>query len=385
MIRNIHLINKSDQNSPKDDNKIKFNSDRIIQFIQLKLTSQLFFLGGMFFILLFYTLYFTREIIIPFIIAILFNFLFAPTIKFLQKFYIPAKIGAALVIFLLLLILGYGFYSLAEPATTWINKGPETINVVDQKLAKLTIFLDAPLKAMGKINDEVSSLSQKTDTNKHTVVRVKESYLMGTVFDTTWQFLLAFGVTTVLLYFLLINEDFFLRKFVQWVSSIEQKKEVVSITREVQNQVWKYLFARTIINIGLGFVVSIAMYILGMPDSILWGVMTGILGFIPYFGAFISNLVIAIVALFSFASVGYAFLVAAIFFVIAFIEGNIITPIVIGRVVTLNPLVIFLSLLFLGWIWGITGAFIAIPFMVTIKIIFKTLYEVSLVNELLSD
>lgn len=380
------MIKKSDNNNSEDGNTTKFNSDRVVKFIQLKLSSLVFFLAGLFIFILFYTLYFTHEIIIPLVIAILFDFLLTPAVMFLRKIHIPATIGAALVISLMLLILGYGFYSLAEPATTWINKGPQTINTVDQKLTKLTSLLDAPLQAINKINNEISVITQKTDINKQNIVNIKESYfMMGTVFNTTGQFLAELGVTIVLLYFLLINEDFFLRKLVQWLSSIEQKKEAVTITRKVQYQVWKYLFARTIINMGLGLVVSILMYFLGMPDPILWGVMAGILEFIPYFGALISIIVIALVALFSFTSLAYAVLVSFLFFLTVFIEGNIISPIVIGRVVTLNPLIVFMGLIFWGWLWGIAGAFIAIPLMVTIKIIFETLYEVSFMGELLSD
>jgi len=379
------LKKKSAQNNPEDDNSIKFTSGRALKLIQLTLTAQQFFLAGIFFILLFYTLYFTREIIIPFVIALLFYFLLAPTIRFLQKIHIPVKVGAALVIFLLILIIGYGFYSLAQPATTWINKGPQTINVVDQKLTKLTILFDAPLKAIAKINDEVATLSKNAHVSNQRTVNIKESYFMGTVFNTSWQFLSWLGVTIFLLYFLLINEDFFLRKLVHWVSSMEHKKEVVAITRKVQNQIWSYLFARTLINCGLGFIVSILMYALGMPDPILWGVMTGTLEFIPYFGAFVSLIVIAVVALFSFTSLAYAFLVTSLFSLLVFIEGNIISPIVIGRFVTLNPFIIFISLIFWGWIWGIAGAFIAIPLMVTLKVIFETLYEVSFIGELLSD
>ena len=335
--------------------------------------------------LLFYTFYFTHEIIIPFVIALLFYFLLLPAVIFLQKMYIPANLGAALVIFLIISIIGYGFYSLAQPATAWINKGPQTIDVVDQKLKKLTIFFDVPLKVIAKINDEVTTLTQSTHASNQKTIHIKESYFMGTVFNTSWQFLSGLGVTIFLLYFLLINEDFFLRRLVQWVSSMKHKKEAVTIAREVQNQVWSYLFARTLINAGLGFTVSILMYVLGMPDPILWGVMTGALEFIPYFGALVSLIVIALVALFSFASLGYALFVTSLFSLNVFIEGNIISPIVISRYVTLNPFIIFISLIFWGWIWGIAGAFIAIPLMVTIKVIFDTLYEVSFMGELLSD
>ena len=141
---------------------------------------------------------------------------------------------------------------------------------MDQKPQKLSTLFDAPLKAMTKIDDEVSMLSQSTHTSNQKTIKIKESYVMGTVFSTSCQFLSGVGVTIFLLYFLLINEDFFLRKLVHWASSIKLKKEAVNITRKVQNQVWSYLFARTLLNIGLGFAVSILMYIVGIPDPILW-------------------------------------------------------------------------------------------------------------------
>jgi predicted PurR-regulated permease PerM len=211
------------------------------------------------------------------------------------------------------------------------------------------------------------------------------SNLIGVVATNTWNLLAELIITMVLLYFLLIYDDFFLRKIVHWTVGLDKKKEVVLITRKVQEKVFKYLFAKTSINFVLALVVSLLMFILGMPNPILWGVIAGILEFIPYFGALVSLIIITIVAIFSFASIDYAFLVAFLFLVVVFIEGNIITPIIIGKTMMLNPIIVFLSLLFWNWLWGIAGVFIAIPMMVTIKIVFDALYDISLVSELLSD
>lgn len=348
--------------------------------------SQLFFLAGIFFLILFYALYFAREIAVPFVFALLLNFLLEPAVKFLEKIYIPVQIGAALVIFLFFLMIGYGSYSLTQPAANWINKGPETIEKADQKLTQLIQFAAKPINAISSISNEVASLGERTQLGKSkNTIPVKENQFVSTLFKLTGQFLGEVGVTIVLLYFFLISDDFLLRKIVNWTSTLEKKKEVIVIARTVQDHVWNYLFARTAINLGVGIIVSISMYLLGMPNSILWGALTGILLFIPYIGALASIIIIALVALFSFDSVAYAFFVTFIFLAIVSLEGSIITPFVIGRAVTLNPIIVFLSLMFWGWLWGIAGAFIAIPLMATIKIISETLYESSLIKELLSD
>jgi len=356
------------------------------KYIKNLLESQLFFISGIFSFLLFYALYLLREIVVPFFIALLFCFLLAPLVKMLRRFYIPAEIGSALVILFLLLGIGYGCYGVAQPAATWIGKGPEAIETVDLKIRKVADFLATPLSAISQVDEDLNSLSKYVQTNNQTSVSIKQSsFLVGTVATTTWQFLVEVSLTIVILYFLLIYDDFFLSRLVHWRGSLEKKKEVVSIAREVQNNVFKYLFARTVINIGLAVVVTIVMYAFGMPDPLLWGVMAGILEYIPYLGALVSFAVVAVVALFSFASIAYASLVALAFALILFIEGNIIAPIVISRSVMLNPLIIILGLIFWGWLWGVAGAFMSVPLMVTIKIVFETLYEVSFMNEILSE
>lgn len=381
--KGIDLKNKPRQ-QPKA-NKLSLDNSDGMDFIISGLTTSQIFLAAIFFIILGYTFYFARDLLVPFTIALLISFLLSPGVKLLQMIYIPPQIGAALIILIGLLIFGYGCYTLAQPATSWVNKGPEAITKVNERLDKLGNVLSFPIKMISKVDDVITTFSKKIEFEKKEVPQVKESQFMGTFFTTTWQFLLEFCVFIILLYLLLISNDFFLRRIVHWASSLEKKKEAVIIARQVQRDIWKYLFAKTIINISIAIVVSILMFFLGMPDPILWGVMAGILEFIPYVGALVSLFVITLVALFSFTSIGYVFLISFLFFTVISIEGSIITPIIMGRTFTMQPVVVFLSLMFWGWIWGIAGAFIAIPFMMIIKTLIQTLYEVSFWEELLSD
>lgn len=342
------------------------------KFLRVSLKTQIFFTAGIFLILLFCALYLTRDIIVPFLFALFFSFLLEPSVKLLKKLYIPLHIGAAIVILISLFIVGSGFYALVQPATAWINKGPEAVTKIDQKLSKLANFISKPAEAISNINENISALTKKIQIEKQKTVIAKQSFLIGTIFTSTWQFLLELTLTILILYFLLIsNGDFFLGRVVSWLSAMHQKKEIVNMARQIQDDVCKYLYSRTVINVGLAIVVSVLMYILGMPNPILWGIMAGILEFIPYVGAILSAFIIALVALFSFSEL-YALLVIFLYALVIFIEGNIIAPIIIGHIVRISPLSLFLNIIFWGWLWGIAGAFIAAPIAVMVKIIFET-------------
>lgn len=357
------------------------------KFFLEKLESQSFFLSGIFFILLFHVLYSARDIIIPFVFALIFNFLLTPAVKLLKRLYIPVQVGAALVILLLFGLLSYASYSLTQPATTWLKKGPIVVASMHDRLSILADFISKPSQMLTSINNEISTFTERANlkTVKPVAVRTQNNQWVGAVFTVTERFVFLLGLTILLLYFLLISENFLLFKLMKVFSRFAPKKEIDAVTRQIQLLISKYLFAKTLINIGLGIVVSLTLYLFGMPDAILWGVMIAILEFIPYIGAMIGIIVIFFVSLMTFHSIGYDLLVTLVFFIIVSIEANIITPIVIGKTILLNPLVVFLSLIFWGWLWGIAGAFIAVPLTVIIQLIFQTLYEESVVGELLSE
>jgi predicted PurR-regulated permease PerM len=142
----------------------------------------------------------------------------------------------------------------------------------------------------------------------------------------------------------------------------------VQIARDTQAQISSYLLTTTLVNAAFGTAVGAALWLLGMPNPALWGVVAGVTNFIPILGALACTAILAAVALVHFDSLGQALLVPAVFQVLNIFEGYYFTPKLVGRQLSLNPVVVFTAVLFWGWIWGISGALLAIPVTATVKI-----------------
>jgi predicted PurR-regulated permease PerM len=137
---------------------------------------------------------------------------------------------------------------------------------------------------------------------------------------------------------------------------------------QIERGISQYLLTFTAINVCLGIVIGTGMWLIGMPNPVLWGVMAGCLNFMPYIGAFVGSGVVFLVAALSFDSMGQALLAPAIYAAANTIEGNVITPLILGRSMRLNPIFIFLSVVLWGWMWGVGGALIAVPLLAMTKI-----------------
>jgi predicted PurR-regulated permease PerM len=193
------------------------------------------------------------------------------------------------------------------------------------------------------------------------------------------------GVATmfILLYFLLASGDLFLLKLVKVMPTLQDKKQAVEIAHKIQQQISTYLFTVTLINSGVGLAIGVAMYIIGMPSPVLWGVMAGLLEYIPYLGATVGISVVTLVAIFTFDNLGHALLAPAVYFGLVAVEANLIVPMVLARRLTLNPVVVFTGLIFWGWMWGIIGILLAVPILATFKIFCDFIEPLSPIGEFL--
>jgi predicted PurR-regulated permease PerM len=165
---------------------------------------------------------------------------------------------------------------------------------------------------------------------------------------------------------------------------LDRRRRAVRIARAIQSNLGRYLITVSCINAGLGLITAAAMHLFGMPNPVLWGVMVAILNFMPYLGAALSLGVLTMVAFLTFDSLGQILAVPAAVFVLTALEGQILTPVLTGRRLMLNPVAIFLSMLFWGWLWGVVGALIAVPILMVVKVLCDHVDSLAPIGEFLS-
>jgi predicted PurR-regulated permease PerM len=332
--------------------------------------------------LFFYTLYFARSLILPIVLALLLSFLLAPIVRALKRIYIPEALGAGLVILALLGAVSLGVYRLSGPAATWIERAPEGLERVERRIRQIRRPVEEVREAAEQVERQVERIAGG-DGRQPQQVELRGQTLTAIVLSRTGSFIGGAVVMIVLLYFLLASGDLFLRKLVRVLPRLEDKKRAIEIARQTERHVSTYLSTVTLINVALGVVVWFVMRLVGMPNPVLWGVTAGLLNFVPYLGALVTVGVLALVSILTFEELGRALVAPLLFLGINAIEGYFFTPMLLGRRLTLNPVVIFLGLILWGWMWGIAGALLAVPILATFKILCDHIEPLAPVGEFL--
>ena len=320
-------------------------------------------LTGLFILAVFYTMYFMRSILLPIVLALLLSYLLRPIVRGLAKLKIPLPLGAALILIGLLALVGYGISTLATPAAGWLKKAPTGLAELQHKLLPVKKSVAQVTQATGEI-EKLASTNTEIKT-----VEVKRHPITEMLFVRTPEFIASAVLLLILLYFLLVYDQTFIAKLVKLLPTLSDKKTAVGIAHDIESHVSRYLFTITAINACLGAAVGTAVGLLGLANPAMWGVMVALLNFVPYLGALTGIICMTIGATLSFDSLGYAFVFPAVYLTLGVIEGSFITPWVMGRSLTLNPVIILLSLTFWGWMWGIVGIILAVPILAAFKIL----------------
>jgi predicted PurR-regulated permease PerM len=319
---------------------------------------------GIFVLLVFYTLYFAASLVLPIYLAILLSFALSPLVRGLQRVWIPAPLGAAVVLILFISGAGYAVTALSEPATEWIARGPSAFRQIERRLR----VLKQPLAQVTQATESVEQLAS-VDGKPTTTVEVRQTSLAQSLFERARGFLAQAGLVLVLLYFLLASAGAFSNRLAKAFPSELGEGGGVGIIKTAESEISRYLLSISLINAGLGVAVAFAMYLLDMPSPVLWGAMAGVLNFIPFVGAMASAAIIAAVSLLTFDSLGRAVLAPVFFLGLTTIEGFFVTPALVGRRLLLNPIAILLALFVCSWMWGAAGALIAVPTLAIFKIV----------------
>ncbi|HEX9262933.1 MAG TPA: AI-2E family transporter, partial [Candidatus Binatia bacterium] len=322
-------------------------------------------LTGIFLMLVMVALKLGSSFFIPVFLALLLKFLFASVIRGLNRFYIPTGVGAALIIVFLLGSVGTSIYQLATPARDWMVKLPHTIRVIEVKLGDVK-------KSIQQISQATKAVDRLTDLDggeRAQKVEVRTAKFGETLLGPTQDFLIGAGIVLILLFFLLASGDLFLRKLVGVLPRFSDKKTAVEISHRIEHDISIYLLAITVINALFGTAVGFAMYFLGLPNPFLWGVMAGLLHFIPFLGAIVGLSIVTLVALVTIDQMTTILLVPTVYFSLNLLEEYVVLPFVLGRRLMLNPVVLLLWLIFWGWLWGVPGALMAVPSLAILKIV----------------
>lgn len=318
--------------------------------------------GGIFAIAFMFALDAAAAFFIPIILAHLLDRLLSPIVRFGRERGLPNPLGAAIVIIVFLGGVGAGGYYLSGPAVEWIESAPQKLKIAEYKFRGLT-------ESIEKMREAAQNVEEATGSGSEESVEIDDTSVGGMVMSRAFTLISGLLITVFLLYFLLASGDLLLRKIVKTLPRFRHRRNAVRIIRSIERDLSQYLGMVCLINLGLGIAVAGAMYVIGMPNPVLWGALAGLLNFVPYVGPVINLTVVSLVAFVSFDQVTYALMAPLLYLILNGIEASLVTPTVLGWRLKLNPVVIFIALTFWMWIWGVPGALLAVPILAGVKIV----------------
>lgn len=322
---------------------------------------------GLFILGVLYTIYAARSLLLPIFLALLIAALLQPFVYKLHRFRIPESIGAALVVLVFVAGVGGVIYELSGPVSDWIQGGPVLLRKAEYKLEKLK-------QSLRKAQERTEQIEEMADLDggKEKVV-VKGPSLSHRILSQTWVVLGTAAVIVVLVYFLLAQGRQTLLRLASGLRGRDTGENLTALLVEIQQEIAAYLRTVIVINTAVGLVTGTFTALYGLPSPFLIGLAAGVLNFIPYLGPVLTFGIISAVSLATFDQWVRILLPPLTFMCFTSLEGNVITPMILGNRLTLNPIGIFLAILFWGWVWGAAGVFLAVPTLTAMKIIAQNL------------
>ncbi|UJJ32629.1 AI-2E family transporter [Halopseudomonas maritima] len=335
-----------------------------------------------------YTLYLAKTLLLPVIVAALFALLLSPLVGLLKRFHIPRTLSALL----LLAAVGVPFtllgMQLAEPAEKWVKRIPELSAQLTEELDEFSRKLspnetpvvqpqvkrEEGMRLFGWFRDDEPepAPSPAPVSSKDSAVsdRVMQGgvELLVKVLGATPAVLAQFFTFLVLVLFMLIFGPTLYGTFIRVFPQIRDKQAATDLLEQVQYELSRYILTVSVINTLLGAITGLVLYLMGVEDALLWGVMVGLLNFAPYVGPVIGMAVLCLAGVVQYGPVLAALLPTLVYFGINLVEAQFVTPTVLGHNMRLHPLILMLWLILWGWMWGVVGVLIAVPLLVCLKL-----------------
>ena len=307
-------------------------------------------------------LYLAQDVFIPVAISLFLALLLSPAVDRLQKWHVRRGIAVTIVLIIVFAAAGAAINAVWTPATEWLARAPQTMRQIDPRLR--------PLREMFARVDDVSERAARltqgpTANSKPAIVTpVPDESTAVSVAKSFFEWL---SIIPFTLFFLLGGPPLMARMGASLAGN-EASTKTLKMTEAIRQEVGRYFGTVALINLGLGIATGLSMFALGMPNAILWGVMAGVLNFIPYLGPIIACIIFAAAALITFPTLGQALAVPGVFVLLHLIEGQLVQPLTVGRRCEVNALVVLLGVWFGFAFWGIAGVLLATPVLVALKV-----------------
>lgn len=254
---------------------------------------------------------------------------------------------------------------LSGPAATWAERLPLGIPRLETHL----VVLKGPIEALQKVIQQAERVADAPGDKASTITLRRDLGLTGALFAGTRAVLDGLFTTVLLLYFLIVSGDTFLRRIVEILPKFRDKRQAVDISQQIEGNISAYLVTITAMNAAVGLATAAAMYLCGLGDPLLWGTTAFLLNYIPILGPLFGTGIFLLAGMLSFDSLWWALLPPILYFGIHLVEGEAITPMLLARRFTLNPVLVILSLVSWFWMWGVPGAILAVPMLAILKIV----------------
>jgi predicted PurR-regulated permease PerM len=310
-------------------------------------------------------LYFARAYALPLMAAFVLSVVLAPLCGRLEWFRLPTAIAALLALALASGVVYAGFAFIARPAATWIDKAPESLQKAERQLRKLR----EPFKTVQDISNEVEGFSIAPAAPNARPVVVQGPKLTDSLIASAQVIVVQAAFALVLTYFFLLTRKELRLKIISLQTRVWNGVRAARIFRDVERGVSGYFVTFSLINMAAGIAVGVACWQLGLPDPAMWGGIAALLNFIPFVGPAITIALLALAGLSTFDTLIEASWPVLAYLGISFVESNIVTPTIMSRRMTLNPLAIILAVSFWTWIWGPVGALLALPLLIMLKVV----------------
>jgi predicted PurR-regulated permease PerM len=316
---------------------------------------------GIFLVLSIAALYFARPILLPATTAVVIGLMLGPLSSRADRLGVPVIVTAIVLWLLVVLAFYLLIILLASPIVDWLGKAPEIGANIREKLH----VLDRPIAAIDSLREALMPKGKNDGGGVgFDILSIVQPTLLF-ITPAIGQIVIFFGT----LFFFLLGRLQLRHVLVVFFDKREARLRMLKIMNDVEHNLTGYLSVVAVINAVVGLAAGVIAYFVGLPNPVAWGVLGFILNFIPYIGALMMELVLLALGLVTFPTLSHALIAPALYLAFTTLEGHFITPGIMGRRLTLNPLIVFLALVFWTWLWGPIGAFLAVPILIVLLVI----------------